>query len=142
MQIFSMRDLVQSFITSLVGNFAISRVRGAPNKVLELSYIREIENIRGQYTFTHFLMTDKEIELKADVICYHLTEDDTVEKYNMDTITLDIDKTDIIPVTNDSVVSLLLDNNRVVREAAEDWYETAKLGRVLSEHRRGRLASQ
>lgn len=118
----SMRDLVQSFITSLVGNFAISRIRGAPNQILELTYIRQIETVRGQYTFTHFLMTDKEIELKADVTCYHLTESDTVEKYNMDTITLDIDKTDIISVTDDSVVSLLLDNNRVVREAAEDWY--------------------
>jgi len=124
MNLGSIRGLLEDFVDSLVGNFIVTPLDHS--SILELNYIKKVDRIEGEYTFSHLFITESEIELSAEVLVYHLTSTNTVEKYELDSITIKIDTTKIIPISKKNINSLLIDNQKLVRVAAEDWYGNYK----------------
>lgn len=86
----------------------------------EVVHIRKIHRIVSTYSYSSHTSSYKEIQLQVDATSYS-SKYDCIEKEDIETVFFTINTSQIIRVTKDNIALLLLDDCRLVRNAAQDW---------------------
>jgi len=111
----------KNFVKALPGNLAI--VRNQNDSILEVIYINHIYQITSSYLLqTESLDVDHEVELETDAISYFL-QNNRITKTKQQNILFSINNTEILPLSENTVVGLLTDDNKLIRHVARDWYK-------------------
>lgn len=92
----------------------------------ELIHIKEIESLIGAYHFQHDnALLYSEVYIKIEGARYSQNSD-IINQENIRTAYITIDTATIIRVNDENIAVLLLDDCRLVRHAAAEWYKENK----------------
>ena len=91
----------------------------------EVTHIKQVYFIEDIYHFHHTSHLYTEISICVDAVTYSLNND-KIKKQPIEKIYFTIDTSKIVKATPRNLSTLLLDDCKLIRESAADWYRENK----------------
>lgn len=114
---------VHNFMKGAVGNFLVERIDG---DFYELVYVESFKQITKKYIL-EYVDSSTEIEVLCEGIIYSVDMFGNVVKNRITSITLNVQKSEIISVSENMLGMHLLDPNPILRSAMKDWYSARQI---------------